>query len=71
MMDYVYKCPNCGLVFTIREEINKQHQFANCPECPTTALRVWGDVAVQFKGEGFTLSADAKEENEVWDAKGG
>lgn len=57
-MTYDFHCPGClnkfSELYLSRDEAEKNELGAPCPKCGTMAIRLIGQVAVKFEGEGWT-----------------
>lgn len=61
MPTYEYRCADCGHHFDIVQSFTDD-SLTVCPECGGRLKKVFGNVAISFKGSGFyvTDSAGAK-----------
>ena len=48
---YSYKCKNCAHTFDINQALSDD-ALSVCPECKGQLIKVFGQVAVTFKGSG-------------------
>jgi predicted nucleic acid-binding Zn ribbon protein len=62
-------CPGFNSIIEETQRMNDEHK-AQCQFCGGDMKRKFGNFIDQYKGEGFTRSADAKEEVDVWKSKG-
>jgi len=74
MPDYEFCCvtEDCEMkdVVVLRWFHMNDVKSGSCETCGKHLKRILGNFIDQYKGEGFTRSADAKEEVDVWKAKG-
>ncbi len=52
MPTYTYSCKSCGHVFDARQSFTED-SLSVCPECSGALKKVFGNVGVTFKGDGF------------------
>lgn len=58
---YEYECPSCSHKFELRRSFSDESEVC-CPECKTTADRIFSPVPIIFKGSGFYVT-DHKKSN--------
>ncbi len=57
MPTYSHQCRNCGKLFEDNRSYNDSEKKPRCPNCKSrNTKKIIGDVAVIFKGDGFTKS---------------
>ena len=70
MPEYEFYCTNetCDLinVTVIRKFHMVDEKHGKCLSCGNPLKRKFMDFMDEYKGEGFTRSADAREEKDVW-----
>ncbi|MFM6980875.1 MAG: FmdB family zinc ribbon protein [Micrococcales bacterium] len=52
MPTYTYKCLKCERVFDVQQSINDE-ALKTCDACQGELKKVFGKIAVTFKGSGF------------------
>ncbi|HHY07851.1 MAG TPA: zinc ribbon domain-containing protein [Corynebacteriales bacterium] len=52
MPTYSYTCKNCGHAFDIHQSFSDD-ALTECPQCGGPLRKVFGNVGVTFKGQGF------------------
>lgn len=57
---YDYECPECGLVFEMKQSFDDE-AAADCPQCQSAARRVFTPVPIIFKGSGFYITDHRKD----------
>ena len=74
MPEYEFFCVSEGCEMEGKVVLLKFHMVdikeGTCESCNNALKRKFMDFTDQYKGDGFTRSADAKEERDVWKAKG-
>jgi len=53
MPNYQYKCLDCEATCTTTQDINKETKIPKCLACNKPMVRVFGNLAVQFRGGGW------------------
>jgi len=56
MPNYEYKCPTCNAEVTITLKIKDEVKIPECLACNKLMTRVFGNLAVQFRGGGWGSS---------------
>jgi putative FmdB family regulatory protein len=56
MPNYKYKCTKCEYDCTVVQNINEDIKTPECPDCKEAMERVFGALAVQFRGGGWGSS---------------
>jgi putative FmdB family regulatory protein len=56
MPNYQFKCLKCEATLTVTQNINKEAKTPKCLACNKLMTRVFGNLAVQFKGGGWGSS---------------
>lgn len=59
---YDYECNLCGHHFELKQGFYEE-AVAACPKCNGTAKRLWLPVPVIFKGSGFYITENRKDNN--------
>ena len=57
---YDYECPECGLVFEMKQSYDDE-AVADCPRCQSAARRLFTPVPIIFKGSGFYITDHRKD----------
>jgi putative FmdB family regulatory protein len=57
---YDYECPECGLIFEMKQSFDDE-AAADCPKCQSAARRVFTPVPIIFKGSGFYITDHRKD----------
>lgn len=58
---YEYRCTKCSLQFEVRRGFSENHSTP-CPHCQEEGQRLFSPVPVIFKGTGFYITDNRKEE---------
>jgi putative FmdB family regulatory protein len=53
MPNYEYKCLKCDASITVTQDINTEKKIPKCLACNKLMVRIFGNLAVQFKGGGW------------------
>jgi putative FmdB family regulatory protein len=53
MPNYHYKCLDCEATCTITQNINEETKTPKCLACNKPMTRIFGNLAVQFRGGGW------------------
>jgi putative FmdB family regulatory protein len=57
---YDYECPECGLVFEMKQSFDDE-AVADCPQCQSASRRMFTPVPIIFKGSGFYITDHRKD----------
>ncbi len=57
---YDYECPECGLVFEVKQSFDDE-AVADCPQCQSASRRMFTPVPIIFKGSGFYITDHRKD----------
>lgn len=60
MPTYEYMCPRCNLRFELRQNFSAE-SVASCPKCQNGARRLFVPVPIIFKGPGFYVTDNRKD----------
>ena len=60
---YEYECKRCSNRFELRKSFG-QNGDAQCPECAGEARRIFTPVPIIFKGSGFYITDNRKNNNQ-------
>jgi putative FmdB family regulatory protein len=55
---YEYKCEDCSCCFELKQGFNDS-AVVTCPQCQSSAKRVFSPVPIIFKGPGFYVTDNA------------
>lgn len=69
MPTYEYRCADCGHEFDIVQSFTDD-ALTVCPECEGRLKKVYGNVAISFKGSGFYVTDSAPDRAAASEAAG-
>jgi hypothetical protein len=52
-LTYDYVCKKCDITETVERRINDAEVKPECPKCAEFMQRVYGSVAISFRGSGW------------------
>jgi putative FmdB family regulatory protein len=68
MPTYEYVCRDCGHHFELVQSFNDE-ALTECPSCKGTLRKVFGNIGIAFKGEGFYKTDSRKKASKDSDTK--